>query len=213
MHFNLSVPVLLVALTSSALAQTTEAPSATTTDAGPYDYCTSTTSADGPFFTGKGDVIPPIPCENGYYNVQAGFCCMGLNTTCENLKCQCNDSDKWWQLPLDDCIKDNPQWSGCPGNMLNGLCCSGPGIVLRGADMTPACTDGSAIFTVMTSNGTTSTSTLASSGPTTSLSTTSTTTSLSTSASPGGARRTGVPDEVFMAAMALVGAGGLAAAL
>lgn len=214
MHSRLSLPVLTW-LVATAIAQTTTTPSTTTTGTAPYDYCTSTTSAEDSIFTpDANDVIPPIPCQGAYY-VQEGFCCMGLNSTCVDGDCDCIDSDAWWQLPLDDCVQNNPQWSGCPGNMMKGLCCSGPDVALEGAELTPVCPTGTPVFTVRTTNGTTSTSTFpeaSTTGMSITLLSSPTATSLTTSSSPGAAGRTAAPGEVLLAAMALAGAGGLVAA-
>ena len=42
--------------------------------------------------------------------------------------CTCPDGVLLYALPLDPCVANNPFYSGCPGNMAEGVCCSGPGI-------------------------------------------------------------------------------------
>ncbi|KAF2149208.1 hypothetical protein K461DRAFT_270834 [Myriangium duriaei CBS 260.36] len=43
-------------------------------------------------------------------------------------KCTCPDGVPLFSFPLDPCVSANPFYSGCPGNMAGGVCCSGPGI-------------------------------------------------------------------------------------
>lgn len=221
MYSKLTMPLLAVlvatAMAQSTSPQSTSAPSTAatkTTKTAPYDYCTSTSTAGLSTATpDENEVISPIPCS-GLYTVQAGFCCQGgsLNVTCEESDCECPGSDEWWQLPLDDCVENNPLWSGCPGNMLKGLCCSGPGIGVGLADSSPDCLDGGTpVFTVRTANGTASTSTFPPSS-TTGVSITSAATLLTTSTSPGAAGRTAAPGDAWLAAIALGGVAGLVAA-
>jgi len=48
--------------------------------------------------------------------------------------CSCSDGDIVYQLPFEPCVEGNPFYTGCPGNMGVGICCSGPGISFDNPD-------------------------------------------------------------------------------
>lgn len=125
-------------------------------------YCTTSwTSVYAPTyvlpFSTTPTVIPPLPCP-GAYAVQEGTCCNDTAYSCANGFCTCPNGTVIYSAPLAPCATINPFYSGCPGNMLDGLCCSGPGIFQNGpysasADqLTPVCTMGTALCTVTTQN-------------------------------------------------------------
>ncbi|KAJ7883941.1 hypothetical protein B0H13DRAFT_2343892 [Mycena leptocephala] len=116
-------------------------------------------------------ITPPVSCPGAYYNY-GGICCTG------NAMLDCSYSDLFngyqtpasccppgrflWALPLSDAqiaaSQANGTYSGCPGNMRLGLCCSGAVIYEddSGADV---CSLGTALFTASTlSDGRVSTS-------------------------------------------------------
>jgi hypothetical protein len=107
---------------------------------------------------------PPIPCA-GEYNPYKGICCSGKYDWIHG-SCRSADSTAAWTLPLAPCVTQHPQWSGCPGNMMDGLCCSGPHVLgqrIERAAWRPAeCLEGAtAVFSVATGpDGTASTTTL-----------------------------------------------------
>jgi hypothetical protein len=68
-------------------------------------------------------VVAPLPCP-GEYVAHAGICCAGRYSSTLN-RCHGNSQTPLWTLPLAPCVSQNPAWSGCPGNMFDGLCCSG----------------------------------------------------------------------------------------
>ncbi|KAF2815131.1 uncharacterized protein BDZ99DRAFT_515884 [Mytilinidion resinicola] len=97
-------------------------------------------------------VTPPLPCP-GWYATQQGYCCSdGIN--CSGGTCTCPNGTLVYSLPLAPCVSENPQWTGCPGNMMHGLCCSGPGIFMsgpyNGTWSTAVCDQGTAVFNVTT---------------------------------------------------------------
>lgn len=109
-------------------------------------------------------IIPPLPCP-GVYATQEGYCCSGGISCPGNGTCNCPNGTLVYSLPLAPCVTQNPYYSGCPGNMLGGLCCSGPGIFLQGEYgegwSTPMCNHGTAVYNVTTAaDGTVGTTTL-----------------------------------------------------
>ncbi|KAF2087482.1 hypothetical protein K490DRAFT_65870 [Saccharata proteae CBS 121410] len=106
-------------------------------------------------------VTPPIKCPGVYYT-QAGVCCSGQNF----LGCswsdvasgqadpkQCCPSGKFvYALPLStEQISEaeaNGTYSGCPGTMEGGLCCSGPVVFFENGQQ--VCSYGTPVFSVST---------------------------------------------------------------
>jgi hypothetical protein len=106
---------------------------------------------------------PPIPCT-GEYAANRGICCPGKFSYAHGA---CKDgAAPLWTLPLAPCVTQHPQWSGCPGNMMDGLCCSGADFVgerVEKGEFKPAeCAGGgTALFSVTKlPNGQLSTTTL-----------------------------------------------------
>jgi hypothetical protein len=182
-----SQSVFAAKTTTAKVTKTTKATKTTTnTSNGNPDYCTTAPPSHATFPSQPGDVIPPIPCTGGYL-VQQGQCCNGNNAPCTG-------TDIIWQLPLASCVTVNPQYNGCPGNMLLGVCCSGAGVALEGSG-TPSSTvscEGGAVFTVSVSDGTTITSSYSQSSASdtsnTSNSTTSVTSNTATNTVEGGTK-------------------------
>lgn len=125
-------------------------------------------------------ITPPVACPGLYYTY-GGVCCSG------NTMLDCSYSDILdgyqtpasccppgafvWALPLSDAqiaaAKANGTYTGCPGNMRLGLCCSG-GIIYEDDSGADVCSLGTAVFTASTlADGSVSTSTFPP-GPTTS---------------------------------------------
>ncbi|GAM89975.1 hypothetical protein ANO11243_080150 [Dothideomycetidae sp. 11243] len=199
----LILPLLLFISLASGIPS-----SATNTTATPT-YCGTTwVSVYSPTYTIDFDIpsiTPPLPCP-GAYSTQDGACCSGSCISCPNFafcgpsagnisarsiedggdRCTCSDGELLYSMPLDPCVKENPFYSGCPGNMAEGVCCSGPGLffssnysssttaslVATSADLdgfggeteatttyTPVCSSGTALFSLVTEAGATSTST------------------------------------------------------
>jgi len=134
------------------------------------DYCTTAPTYSSiweptiTFSESNPTVTPPLPCP-AWYAVQEGYCCSN-GFQCSGGSCTCPNGTLIYSLPLAPCVSQNPQWSGCPGNMMQGLCCSGPGIFVggdyNGTWSTAACIGGgTAVFNVTTaSDGTVGTTTL-----------------------------------------------------
>ncbi|KAJ7662988.1 hypothetical protein B0H17DRAFT_1093157 [Mycena rosella] len=116
-------------------------------------------------------ITPPVACPGLYYTY-GGVCCTG-NTM---LDCSYSDiADGFqtpssccppgafgWALPLSDAqiaaAQANGTYTGCPGNMRLGLCCSG-GIIYEDDSGADVCSLGTAVFTATTlSDGRVSTS-------------------------------------------------------
>jgi len=120
------ISILIFAFLLREVSSQTPIPSATPA------YCTTApTSVYSPTyrqFAPTPRVTPPIPCP-GAYAIQNGVCCSNgfdcLNPG--NNTCTCVGGPLLWSMPLEPCVTQNPYYSGCPGNMLRGLCCSGPG--------------------------------------------------------------------------------------
>ena len=114
------------------------------------------------------DVVPPLPCDGTYFP-QDGRCCKISETEEGHFSsedCLDDPSKLVFQMPLASCVRSNPAWNGCPGNMLHGTCCNGAAVgVARVQESTASgfvssvdCHDG--IAWVMTvSDGTTVTTT------------------------------------------------------
>jgi hypothetical protein len=122
------------------------------------DYCTSwsvkTWTFSDYFANPTSTLTPPLPCP-GWYSSQQGYCCSGNSIRCSGKQCSCPDGSLVYTLPLAPCVTNNPNWSGCPGNMMGNLCCSGPGIAIFGtpsdANVTgswPECIGGTEIFRI-----------------------------------------------------------------
>ncbi|GAB7351851.1 hypothetical protein MBLNU459_g2408t1 [Dothideomycetes sp. NU459] len=134
-------------------------------------YCTTApSSVYSPSYTlydpnAMPQVTPPLPCP-GVYAVQQGYCCSnGFDCLSGDGTCTCPNGTLVYSLPLAPCVTQNPDYSGCPGNMMAGLCCSGPGIFMgsdyNGTVSWPVCTFGTAVFNVTTAaDGTVATTTL-----------------------------------------------------
>lgn len=142
----------------------------TNTVAFAQDYCTTAPSSVysptySPFTYAT--VVPPIPCD-GQYAIQQGYCCKsGFDCiNAQNNTCTCLGGPLLWKLPLAPCVTQNPYYSGCPGNMLDGLCCSGPGVFMQGlyndtVNSWPVCNGCTAVFNATTAaDGTVQTTTL-----------------------------------------------------
>lgn len=121
------------------------------------DYCaTAPSSIYTPPYTiaySTPSVIPPIPC-NGIYAIQEGYCCSNGFSCPGDGTCSCSNGTLIYSLPLAPCVTQNPYYSGCPGSMLAGLCCSGPGIFMQGPYnatwSTAVCNHGTAIYNITT---------------------------------------------------------------
>ncbi|KAJ7157594.1 hypothetical protein C8R43DRAFT_403188 [Mycena crocata] len=107
-------------------------------------------------------ITPPVACPGMYYTY-GGVCCNG------NRMLDCSYSDIHdgyqepssccplgqfvWALPLSDAdiaaATANGTYTGCPGNMREGLCCSG-GVIYRDDSDADICSVGTAVFTVTT---------------------------------------------------------------
>ncbi|KAJ6561698.1 hypothetical protein B0H19DRAFT_1142348 [Mycena capillaripes] len=107
-------------------------------------------------------ITPPVECPGAYYTY-GGVCCTGNKM----LDCSYSDIFNGYQTPSSCCLPDhfvfalplsdaqiaaaqaNGTYSGCPGNMRLGLCCSGAVIYEddSGADV---CSLGTALFTATT---------------------------------------------------------------
>ncbi|KAB2578278.1 hypothetical protein BFW01_g8648 [Lasiodiplodia theobromae] len=141
----------------------TASPSAAvTTTANDADEDISTTTT--PTTTTTGDsfqITPPIPCPGLYYTY-GGVCCAGnqmLDCDYDELyegqqepsSC-CPAGQFVWALPLsEEQIADaqsSGDYSGCPGNMRNGVCCSG-GVIYRDDDA-EVCSLGSVVWVAVT---------------------------------------------------------------
>src|ERR1700743_1874934 len=86
-------------------------------------------------------LVPPLPCP-GEYVAPRGICCAAkFDWTAE--RCHGANHVPVWAIPLAPCVTQNPRWSGCPGNIIDGLCCSGPDVIgeriERGEDHPPQC--------------------------------------------------------------------------
>jgi hypothetical protein len=96
-------------------------------------------------------LVPPIPCP-GVYAIHRGICCAAKFDWLAD-RCHGHDHSPAWTLPLAPCVTANPFWSGCPGNMMDGLCCSGAELVgervERGRFQAAQCQGGgTAVFSV-----------------------------------------------------------------
>ncbi|KAJ7817748.1 hypothetical protein B0H14DRAFT_3474376 [Mycena olivaceomarginata] len=107
-------------------------------------------------------ITPPIECPGAYVNY-GGICCSG------NQLLDCSYSDIYagyqtpfscclpghfiWALPLSDAditaAQANGTYSGCPGNMRLGLCCSGS-VIYEDDSGSDVCSLGTALFTAST---------------------------------------------------------------
>ncbi|KAJ7679279.1 hypothetical protein DFH06DRAFT_1415284 [Mycena polygramma] len=144
-------------------------------------------------------ITPPVECPGIYYNY-GGICCSGntmldcsfsdILTGFQTPSSCCPPNQFVWALPLSDAqiaaAQANGTYTGCPGNMRLGLCCSGA-IIYEDDSGADVCSLGTALFTASTlSGGRVSTSSFPS-GPTSSGVSL---TSASPSATPTGAAAT-----------------------
>jgi hypothetical protein len=107
--------------------------------------------------------LAPLPCPGEYAAVR-GVCCAGKFDWAA-ARCHGHEHTPVWALPLAPCVSQNPNWSRCPGNMMDGLCCSGAEIVgarvERGKPRPAECQGGgTAVFTVSTLPGGTASTTV-----------------------------------------------------
>jgi len=199
-----ALPHMTVAQTQARLALTTNRPTLADTPA----YCT--TAPQGHRYP-PSDITPPIPCAAAY-EVQKGLCChiVTLGDTLTGPVTlsgpqTCTGTGVSFQIPLAPCVSVNPWWNGCPGNMMSGTCCNGPGLFVGNpftGTMTTYgvhCVEGVA-FVVETTSGRTITS-----SATTPL-TKSTSGAVTSSTVVGVAVQTAIGDVVKMA---IVGAAGM----
>lgn len=141
----------------------TTSPSAVvTTTADDADEDISTTTTPTTTTTGDGfQITPPIPCPGLYYTY-GGVCCAGnqmLDCDYDELydgqqepsSC-CPAGQFVWALPLSEeqmaDAQSSGNYSGCPGNMRNGVCCSG-GVIYRDDDA-EVCSLGSVVWVAVT---------------------------------------------------------------
>ncbi|KAJ6514754.1 hypothetical protein DFH09DRAFT_1196220 [Mycena vulgaris] len=125
-------------------------------------------------------ITPPVPCPGGYYTY-GGVCCGGNRS----LDCSYSDIADGYQTPSSCCVPGtfiwalplsgadiaaataNGTYTGCPGNMRLGLCCSGA-IIYEDESGADVCSLGTALFQASTlADGSVSTSSFPS-GPTSS---------------------------------------------
>ncbi|KAI6354657.1 hypothetical protein MCOR25_008514 [Pyricularia grisea] len=127
---------------SSSTAATTSVSSASSTITGTPAYCTTATpQSKFSIPTGTTRPVPPLPCT-GAYDAEKGVCCKSTDPNCSG-------SGVEWQLPLAPCVTSNPLYNGCPGNMLNNVCCESARVAF--VDGNVSCENGRSLFTVMTS--------------------------------------------------------------
>ncbi|KAF2761835.1 hypothetical protein EJ05DRAFT_472792 [Pseudovirgaria hyperparasitica] len=148
------LPIFLFqAFTTSAAPDDSIAIAVTTNPQTPTSlpsYCTTAPSSVYiPTYTLSGDddtSTPPLPCNKATYATQEGYCCSN-GIACANGECTCPNGTLIYSLPLEPCVTLNPYYSGCPGNILRDLCCSGPGVFAYaeeygGSMTTPQCWHG-----------------------------------------------------------------------
>ncbi|KAJ7282781.1 hypothetical protein C8J57DRAFT_51492 [Mycena rebaudengoi] len=107
-------------------------------------------------------ITPPVSCPGVYWNY-AGVCC---GPGIEMVGCTypdrysnagpescCPPGNFWWSLPLSDAsiaaAKANGTYSGCPGNMRLGVCCSGA-IIYEDDSGNDVCSSGTVVFVAST---------------------------------------------------------------
>ncbi|KAI6290908.1 hypothetical protein MCOR07_008665 [Pyricularia oryzae] len=126
----------------ASTAATTSTLSVSSTITGTPAYCT--TAPPQPKFdipTGTTRPVPPLPCT-GAYDAEKGLCCKSTDPNCSGGGVE-------WQLPLAPCVTSNPLYRGCPGNMLNNVCCESARVAF--VDGKVSCENGRSLFMVMTS--------------------------------------------------------------
>lgn len=132
--------------------------SATAAAASPLTTNPTTTSSSPPYA-----ITPPIPCPGLYYTY-GGVCCTS-NTLLDcsypdifdgyqNASSCCPAGEFGWSLPLSDAqiaeAQADGEYSGCPGNSRNGVCCSGGVIYRDDSDNAEVCSLGTVVWVLTT---------------------------------------------------------------